>query len=372
MTKKRTSLRDTVFQGVVKPYGKKGSSQSEPEDTLHIPIVEIVVDPNQPRRFIPSNLIDPFLLGELSQEEVMEQWMVTAGNRRIDSLRNLANTIEEHGLLQPVLVREVSLPNRPNAKMIVLGERRFWAHVLLAVEGRKVNTADGLKPATHIQARLAPNNLNLRAAQLIENLEREDINALEKAMGMWALRYEMSGFAMPLDVRGLGRKVNGSSLVNWKDVSKVLGISDRYRIFATSVLNLPAEAQRIIELHDLNEWQLRPVTQKLKGHSELQLKAIKQIATWIQDEELEPSKQVINRLVAQLLRSVEQSQLDTKRDEEGASVTFQTQKFVKGVKRVLKQLETIKDDNMLSTMINEDELEELAQLHARLSNILKQ
>jgi hypothetical protein len=109
---------------------------------------------------------------------------------------------------------------------------------------------------------------------LIENLLRENIDAVEKARGFVALRQELSE----------GGNHGSRSQVPWRDVEEALGISGRYRKYITAVLNLSPKAQELIGEHGLSERTIRPVSQKLRDHPELQLRAINQLIAWQQAE----------------------------------------------------------------------------------------
>jgi ParB family chromosome partitioning protein len=77
------------------------------------------------------------------------------------ALHELAASIEQHGLIQPVIVKEA----QGDTFMLVAGERRYRAHQLL---GR-----------TTIAALITQGNPDEIA--LIENLQREDLNPVEAA-----------------------------------------------------------------------------------------------------------------------------------------------------------------------------------------------
>ena len=83
------------------------------------------------------------------------------------SLRDLAASIEQHGLIQPVTVKEAAGDNY----ILVAGERRYRAHQLL---GR-----------TTIAAIITQGNPDEIA--LIENLQREDLNPIEAAEALATL-----------------------------------------------------------------------------------------------------------------------------------------------------------------------------------------
>ena len=105
-----------------------------------------------------------------------------------------------------------------------------------------------------IKATVATEGISVRAHQLIENVMREDIDAVEKAQGFLALRYELSGFENEAE----GGSNHGSPLVAWGQVEKALNVSRRYRQYVTSVLKLSDEAQEIVRQHKLTERAVRP------------------------------------------------------------------------------------------------------------------
>jgi len=84
----------------------------------------------------------------------------------VESLNQLAESIREHGILQPILVR----PLPTGGYKIIAGERRFRAaHManLTAVPALVKNMG----------------NIEAMEAALIENLQREDLNPVEEAVG---------------------------------------------------------------------------------------------------------------------------------------------------------------------------------------------
>lgn len=83
-----------------------------------------------------------------------------------DSIKGLAESIKENGLLQPVTVRKVG-----NQYELIAGERRYRACML---NGQKDIEAIILDKNDDESANLA----------LIENLQREDLNAIEQALAM--------------------------------------------------------------------------------------------------------------------------------------------------------------------------------------------
>ena len=87
-----------------------------------------------------------------------------------DALSDLAASIEQHGLIQPIVVR----PTVDGRYMIIAGERRWRACRIAGL-----NDVPVIIKATDDQT--------LMELALIENLQREDLNAVEEALGYRAL-----------------------------------------------------------------------------------------------------------------------------------------------------------------------------------------
>ena len=86
------------------------------------------------------------------------------------ALRELADSIRSHGVIQPILVRPVS----GERYEIIAGERRWRAARIAGLD------------AVPVIVRPVPDNAALAMA-LIENIQREDLNPLEQASGIQRL-----------------------------------------------------------------------------------------------------------------------------------------------------------------------------------------
>jgi ParB family chromosome partitioning protein len=80
------------------------------------------------------------------------------------SLRELAQSVEQHGLLQPITVK----PHENDSFMLVAGERRYRAHELLERPTIFAIVTDG----------------NVQELALIENVQREDLHPVELARAL--------------------------------------------------------------------------------------------------------------------------------------------------------------------------------------------
>ncbi len=130
-----------------------------------------------------------------------------------EAINNLADSIKEHGILQPVLVR----PMDDGSYQIVAGERRWRAARRLGLDEIPVV----IKELSDFEsAQIA----------LIENLQRENLNPVEEAMGYKEL---IEKFDMTQDA-----------------VAKTVGRSRSYIANAVRILALP---ERIISLLENGE-----------------------------------------------------------------------------------------------------------------------
>lgn len=82
-----------------------------------------------------------------------------------NALLELSKSIKEHGLLQPIVVIE-----KEDGYLLVAGERRLRAHKLAKLPSIKAIIAD-----------VDIDEIRLRELSLIENIQRENLNAIELA-----------------------------------------------------------------------------------------------------------------------------------------------------------------------------------------------
>ena len=123
-------------ENVIAKIGEEGGAQRQPgKHVLHIAVSAITPNPDQPRKHFLET-----------------------------QLKELANSIREHGVLQPLLVREVGAGNF----VLIAGERRLQASKLV-----------GLTEVPVIVKEVSDQQ-NLEIA-LVENIQRHDLNPLEEA-----------------------------------------------------------------------------------------------------------------------------------------------------------------------------------------------
>lgn len=150
------------------------------------------------------------------------------------ALYELAESIKAQGIMQPILVRQ--LTEGPNAGKyeIIAGERRFRASKLAGLDRVPVLVRD------------VPNE-SAAAMALIENIQREDLNPLEEAQGLQRLVKEF-GLTHEAAAQSVGRSRSAASnllrLLNLAEpVQTMLMAGDLDMGHARALLSLDRAAQ---------------------------------------------------------------------------------------------------------------------------------
>ncbi|MBA3715798.1 MAG: ParB/RepB/Spo0J family partition protein [Pyrinomonadaceae bacterium] len=124
-----------------------------------------------------------------------------------ESIKSLAESIRQHGVLQPILVRQTKATSGEGARFeIVAGERRYQA-AKLAERSEIPARVETLSDEEALQV------------QIIENLQREDVHPLDEAQGFKHLqevaRIGLSDIAQRLarDVRYATRRLALTNLI---------------------------------------------------------------------------------------------------------------------------------------------------------------
>ena len=94
-----------------------------------------------------------------------------------DALRELADSIREHGVLQPVVVTQTVSDLGPMTYQLIAGERRLQAARMAGIERMPVVVREAA-------------GKELLEIALVENLQRQDLNPLEEAQAFRGLNEE--------------------------------------------------------------------------------------------------------------------------------------------------------------------------------------
>lgn len=139
-------------------------------------------------------------------------------------LADLASSIREKGVLQPILLRSVS--GRPYMYEIVAGERRYRASKMA-----------GLSEIPALVKTIDDNNAMEIA--LIENVQRENLNPIEEANAYKNLM-ECCDYELP-------------------DVARLIGKSDSYIRNMLRLTSLPSSVQNLVEQGELSASHARTI-----------------------------------------------------------------------------------------------------------------
>ena len=201
--------------------------KADTSDSLYLPISQIEPYVNQPRKYFDEA-----------------------------ALHDLADSIREHGILQPLTVRKLS----SGYYQIIAGERRWRAARIAGLQQ---------VPAIVIEA----DDRKMTELALIENLQREDLNPIEEAEGYKSLmeNYQMTQEEAAARV-GKSRSAVANSLRLLglcADVRKLLESGKLSGGHARALLPLKADAQKqaaaaVIE-HGLSVRQTEALAKKLSG-----------------------------------------------------------------------------------------------------------
>ncbi len=150
------------------------------------------------------------------------------------ALYELAESIKAQGIMQPILVRQLSEGDNAGKYEIIAGERRFRASKLAGLDSVPVLVRD------------VPNEA-AAAMALIENIQREDLNPLEEAQGLQRLIKEF-GLTHETAAQAVGRSRSAASnllrLLNLADpVQSMLMAGDLDMGHARALLSLDKAAQ---------------------------------------------------------------------------------------------------------------------------------
>lgn len=199
---------------------EKSVYESTPKDEIfELPIDELRPNPYQPRKTFDE-----------------------------ESLRELADSIEEHGVFQPIIVKKSI-----KGYEIIAGERRFRASKMAGKNTIPAIVRDF-------------SDEEMMEIALLENLQREDLNAIEEAMAYRTLQERLE-----LTQEELARKVGKSR----SHITNMLGL-----------LRLPEEVKEMVSDNKLSMGHARMLS-KLEDVSQIKEMAEQIVAEGLSVREVE-------------------------------------------------------------------------------------
>jgi ParB family chromosome partitioning protein len=186
--KVRQAGRQNLGRGLAALFGEETQAADNAELDRIRPLKMVPIEFLRPGRFQPRHNFDPA------------------------QIQSLVDSVREKGILQPILVRRLS--NEPNAYEIVAGERRWRAAQLaqlheVPVTIRELADREALEIA------------------LVENIQRENLNAMEEAEGYRRLLEEFQH--------------------TQEDLAKAVGKSRSHVANMMRLLSLPSAVREMVE-----------------------------------------------------------------------------------------------------------------------------
>ena len=228
------------------------------------------------------------------------------------SLKQLAHSIKEKGLISPITVKQVD-----SKYIIVAGERRYRAHKLLKKKRILAYVID------------AESNKDIMYMALIENIQREDLNPIEEAKGYRYLQDNLK-----------------SSIT---EIAKTVGKSRPAVSNTLRLLKLPSQIQDSILKGEINAGQARAILQNKTTQGMIQFwkKLLKEKMSVRRTESLvtknkktSPQLQNLQSSLSRLIGERVSIKQNNKTKKGFIKISFDK----KTVNRVLEKLKSIKPD----------------------------
>lgn len=189
---------------LIPPSGATASRENgapQPSGLLEVPVGDIIPNPRQPR-----TRIDP------------------------DALNELAASIREHGLIQPLIVSEAP-PTSHARYQLIAGERRWRASQLAGLKMVPVVVKDA-SPRQYLEL------------ALVENIQRADLNPLEEAEAYQALIDDFT-----LSQQEVADRV-GKSRVAVANTLRLLRLPERVKALLAQGALMEGHARALLSLTD--------------------------------------------------------------------------------------------------------------------------
>ena len=307
MAKKKPSI---VIEDIFKEKDRELTDElfdiTTSKGLVNIPLKKISANPNQPRKTFHE-----------------------------ESIKELAESIKEHGVLSPIIVR----PSGEKYE-IIAGERRFKAALI-----------NELKEIPAIIRKVTDNDAKI--ISLIENIQREDLNDIDRAAALKEL------------------KVNLGS--PWEDIAKKLGLSKRRVLDLIGLLALPEEIQNDIRQKRLSERHGRALRQLVDQDEKLI-----QTVVFIKDKNLtgEQTQELVQKIKSEPRFTIEEAYNIIKSEQKQETIKTDSAKndpvktIVLEADKLIKTLDEIKPE-VLNGKSRKKLHSKLFKVYSKIEKILK-
>lgn len=238
-----------------------------------IPLRKIETDPDNPRALLIS--LDDIMNGISNDDPFFEQ-----KTQEIESLQSLVNSIQDQGIINPVIVYEHNGKYR-----LIAGERR--------------TLASGLAKKVDIQAKILdgkPDEVKIRVLQWIENIERSDLSLAEKIDNLEKI----------IDAYARQKQIS-SREVTITDISKLVGCVKSHAMNLKTVLDADSDIKELIAKNQIRSLEKAAVISNIASVN-LRNKALdeclngatlKQLKSYLVNDKLTQKKPSLENIVVQ-------------------------------------------------------------------------
>ena len=249
------------------------SNAQRPVRVVNIPLGQIIPDRFQARVILPPELKEAFFSGEADCYAIAHSLLIAAdgdaGLRyQVDELLLLGDSIQRHGQIEPATGAWVQTTFGTRF-LLEAGERRFWSLVLTAVQ-------NGVSDELKLQAVETKETNRLR--QVAENLQREDLSAVDLAKAVASIILLTLNIhpADDMDETEYCRqvlKIDRLPSNTWPQIEQIVGLERSYLYRLTKILTLDDEVLYRASLYRLEERRLREIVAAPKNRQLLLVEA---------------------------------------------------------------------------------------------------
>jgi len=215
----------------------------------------------------------------------------------IQSLNELISSIEQNGLLQPIVVTKTQ---KNGIRTIIAGHRRFEAFKIMGKKEIQAIMIDDIKEQ------------DLAILSLTENLMRENLHPIENAIAM--------------------KNILTNNIVDSQNkLAEYLGLSKGYVSKLINILKLPTSIIKKIKDENYKDINVLVLLNKLSSEADM-LSVYEHIKNL---PRLEAEKYIKNKLLVK--KSQQTSPIDIKATAIKTTITVKTKKLSEAQKEILKQ-----------------------------------
>ena len=229
-----------------------------PSRIVSIPLSQILPDRFQSRVILPPEMKESLFNGEIDCYEAARQLLNAAEEDealrfQVANLLSLGDSILQDTQIEPATGSWVNT-SAGSRFLLEAGERRFWSLVLNSVE---------INPKEELRLKAVEQKETNRVRQVSENLQREDLSAVDLSKAIASLilalqniepvleQNELDYFRQALEVR-MPRGL-------WPEIKRVINLDRSYLYRHLQILKLDDHLLYLASIYRLEEYRLREI-----------------------------------------------------------------------------------------------------------------